>query len=147
MELKQTVERSKQFVTEEGYNFSDLTIKTFDGQEEVVNLSDGKLKTLLLIFNTTCDYCVKQYPSWKEAIPNLDNDWRVLALTPEQDHETIKNHLHTHSLRNIKVGSVSQDDMRKARLGFTPMTLALGSNGEVKKVWPGLWKKGFELPN
>jgi peroxiredoxin len=40
---------------------------------------------------------------------------------------------------------MSKEDMRRARMLFTPMTLIVDTNGDVKKVWPGLWKKGFDL--
>jgi len=84
IQLKKAVEQSKLFVTDEGYNFTELKFKGLDGNEETVDLSDGKHKTLLLVFNTSCDYCVQQYPYWKELIGNLDPTlWRVMAVTFE----------------------------------------------------------------
>lgn len=147
-ELKNAVEQSRLLITEEGYSFSDLNIKGLDGSDETINLADGELKTLLFIFSPACNYCVQQYPSWKELYGNLDrNRWRVLAITSDDNYDKIKDHLKEYALNNIKVGIASNTEMRKARMIFTPMTLVVNTDGKVQKVWPGLWKKGFDLPN
>jgi hypothetical protein len=89
---------------------------------------------------------VQQYPSWKELAGNIDpSRWRILAVTSEDNYDKIRTHIEEHKLSNIKVGSMSKEDMRRARMLFTPMTLIVDTNGDVKKVWPGLWKKGFDL--
>jgi len=145
--LKAEVEQSKLMVTEEGYKFSELKMRGLDGSEETIDFSDGKYKTILLVFNTTCKYCLQEYPYWKELAENVDpNRWRIVAVTSEDNMNKIKNHVEEYKLDNIKVASVAQTDLRGARMLFTPMTLVIGTDGEVKKVWPGLWKKGFELP-
>lgn len=135
-------------VTEEGYKFSELKVRRLDGGEENLDLSDGKYKTILLVFNTTCRYCVQEYPYWKELAENLDqNRWRIIAVTSEDNADKIKTHIEEYKLNSIKVASMAQADIREARMLFTPMTLFIGTDGEVKKVWPGLWKKGFDLPD
>ena len=74
IQLQKTIEQSKQYVTDEGYKFSDLKINGLDGREEVISFSDRKYRTLLFVFNTSCKYCVQQYPYWGELIDNLDNN-------------------------------------------------------------------------
>ena len=141
MQLKKSVEQAKLFVTDEGYKFTDLKFRGLDGNEETINLAEGTHKTLLLVFSTSCQYCVQEYPNWKGLIENLDPDsWRVLAVTPEADLDKIKAHLESHKLSNVKVASVSREEMQKSRLLYTPMTLVVGTDGEVKKVWAGLQK-------
>lgn len=140
-QLKKAVEQPKLFVTEEGYKFTDLRFKELNGNEETINLSDGKHKTLLLVFNTSCQYCLQQYPYWKELIENLDPTlWRILAVTSEENYDKIKTHLEEHKLNSVKVASISREEMQKSRMMYTPMTLVVGTDGEVKKVWAGLRK-------
>ena len=140
-QLKRAVEQPKLFVTEEGYKFNNLGFKGVDGNEEIINLSDGKQKTLLLIFNTSCQYCEQQYPYWKGLIENLDTTlWRILAVTSEENYDKIKTHLEEHKLQGFKVASISREEMQKSRMLYTPMTLIIGTDGEVKKVWAGLQK-------
>jgi hypothetical protein len=146
IQLKKKVEESKLFVTEEGYHFSNLKLNGLDGHQEIVDFSDKQLETLLFVFSPSCNYCVQQYPSWKELAGSIDySRWRILAVTSEDNYDKIRTHIEEHKLSNIKVGSMSKEDMRRARMLFTPMTLIVDKNGDVKKVWPGLWKKGFDL--
>lgn len=147
-QLKQAVQRSKLLITDEGYKFSGLKIKGWDGNEENIDFSDSSPKTLLLVFNTSCEYCVQEYSHWKELVGNLDKDhWRVFAVTSEDDLDKIKKHAEEHKIDNVKFGSISGEDMGRARMRYTPMTLAVSETGEVEKVWPGLWTKNFELPD
>lgn len=143
--LKGTLEKSRRIVTEEGYRFSELTFRSLDGVDEKINLATGHSKTLLLVFSSSCQYCVQQYPYWKETIDSLDSGWRVLAVSSEDDLEKLKAHVDEQKIESIKVGTISVDDMSRARMSFTPMTIALDSKGEVVKVWAGLWTKGFDL--
>jgi thiol-disulfide isomerase/thioredoxin len=147
-QLRNSAEQSKLFITEEGFRFSSIRLKGLDGREEAVDFPTSKAKTLLLVFNTSCQYCVQEYPYWKELARNLDKEgWRIFAVTSETDLDKIRGHIEEFGLTGIKIGSLPSEDARNARLLYTPMTLAIDSSGEVKKVWPGLWKKGFDLPN
>jgi|CXWL01.1.fsa_nt_gi peroxiredoxin len=147
-QLKGSLERSRQVVTEEGYRFSELSFRGMDGNEEKINLANGESKTLLLVFNSSCQYCKQQYPLWKELALKLDaGNWKVLAISSEEDLEKLKAIIKDENFENIKVGSVGTDEMRRARMLFTPMTIAVDGTGEVKKVWTGLWTKGFDLPS
>lgn len=75
----------------------------------------------------------------------IDNSrWRVLAVTSENDFDKIKKHLDDYKIP-FDVGIIPYTQMQKSRLMYTPMTLVIGTDGEVKKVWPGLWKRGFNL--
>jgi len=146
-QLKKTVEQSKLFTTEEGYKFTDLKFKGLDGSEETINLSDGRHKTLFLVFNTSCQYCVQQYPYWKAITENLDSTtWRILAITSEENYDKIKAHLEEHKLDTVKVACIRREEMQKSRMMYTPMTLVVDIDGEVKKVWAGL-QKNINLGN
>ena len=75
----------------------------------------------------------------------LDQNWKILAVSSETDREKLKLHMLEQGFENIQVAMVAADDLKRARMGFTPMTVALDANGEVVKVWAGLWTKGFDL--
>lgn len=147
-QLKNSLESSKQFITDVGYRFSELSFRALDGSEEKIDLANGESKTLLLVLNSSCQYCKQQYPHWKELMRNIDSrNWRVLAISSEDDLEKLRANLESMDLENIRVGTVAAAEMRKARMLYTPMTIAVDAHGEVKKVWSGLWIKGFDLPS
>jgi len=145
-QLRKSLENSKQFVLDEGYRFAELAIKRKDGGEELVNLADQQRNTLLLVFNSNCRYCDQQYPYWNELIRGLDpSDWKVLAISSEGNHESIESHLEKWNLEGAMAGRVTLDVIKKTRMLFTPMTIVIDKEGEVRKVWPGLWTKGFDI--
>lgn len=144
-QLRTSLNNSKQFVTEEGYRFTKLKIRHGNGIENI-DLADGRLKTVLLVFNTGCQYCYQQYPYWKTLTRDLDpHVWRVIAVSSEGDYETVKAHFEQNGIDNLKVGLIDMKEMHRHRLLFTPMTLVLDSNGTVKKVWTGLRTGEFGL--
>lgn len=144
-QLKSSLENSRQVVTEQGYRFSELDVRDLDGNQEKIDLADGQSKTLLLVFNSSCQYCKQQYPHWNEAIKSLDPSWRILAISSEDDSEKLKTHIEEQKIENIRVGTIAAVEMRRARMLFTPMTVAIDAKGEVVKVWAGLWTRGFNL--
>ena len=145
-QLKSSLENSKQGITEEGYRFSDLHFRGADGSEEKINLANGESRTLLLVFNSSCEYCKQQFPYWIKLTKNIDTKiWKVFAISSEQDTEKLKALMAEQGIEDIKTGSVSLSEMRQARMLFTPMTIAVASDGEVKKVWAGLWTKEFDF--
>lgn len=145
--LRSMVEGAKFFVTDVGYRFDDLNIKRLDGNEETLSFSNENRNTLLLVFSSNCEYCTQQYSAWLDLVQGLDKSkWQVLAVTADSDFEKLRDHLSKYGLESFKVVSMTKADLERSRMRFTPMTLALSPSGDVKKVWPGLWIKGFELP-
>lgn len=145
--LRNSLEQSKQLVTDEGYRFSELAVRDLEGGESNIALADAQVGTVLLIFNTSCEYCLQQYPYWVKLTESIDQDrWRVIALTSENDAEKIKPYVEDHKIPNAQIATMPLAEFRKARMLYTPMTLVIDRQGEVKKVWPGL-NKDFVLPN
>jgi hypothetical protein len=146
--LRTALEQSKKFVTDVGYRFADLPGTTLDGTDAPIKFSVSGKNTLLLVLDTNCEYCLQQYPYWKALIGKLDEErWQVVAVTVQRDASLISKHLEENNLSGIDVRIVQFDAIQKARLGYTPMTIAVTSDGVVKNVWPGLWAKGFNLEN
>ncbi len=145
-DLRASLSRSKQFVTEIGYKFSTVPAVNLNGDEASLNFdSDGK-RTAVFVFNTNCEYCIQQYPGWKDLINSLDRrQWNVIGVTSETDSSIIAKHLKENDLAELDVRIVSSKAIADARLGFTPMTILVDSQGLVGKVWAGLWTKGFNL--
>ncbi len=138
--LSAMVEKSKQFILDEGYTFDSLHLKGLNGGEETFGFSGQARKSMLLVFNTACEYCVQQYPYWNEVASKLDHSkWRFLAITRERDSEKVKAHLREYKFDSIQTGLVSPQEMDKSRMVFTPMTVIIDESGKVTKVLPGIW--------
>ena len=146
IELREAVSRSKKFVTDIGYKFADLPSTSLSGENVPITFgADGK-NTLLLVFNTNCEYCQQQYPYWRELVRSIDrNKWKIIAVTTQSDPNLIGTHLEENELTGMDVRIVSTEEISKARMAYTPMTISIDSGGVVHNVWPGLWAKDFGL--
>lgn len=148
IELRSTIARSKRFVTDVGYKFAEVPSSSVSGENAPITFgADGK-ETVLLVFNTNCEYCLQQYPYWKQLVGSLDrNKWNIIAVTTQSDSNLIRTHLEENELAGIDVRLLSTEEIVKARLAYTPMTVLVDSGGVVRNVWPGLWAEAFSLGN
>jgi hypothetical protein len=146
IELRRAISQSKRFVTDVGYKFAEVPSTSLIGESVPITFgSDGK-KTLLLVFNTNCQYCRQQYPYWRELVGSLDKSkWNIIAITTQSDAKLISSHLEENKLNGIDVRIVSTEKISEARMGYTPMTVSVDSSGVVRNVWAGLWVEGFTL--
>lgn len=102
----------------------------------------------MFVFSPNWEYCVQQYPDWKKLSESIDEKrWRVITITSEPDINKIKEHQEKYEIENLNVATITSKELLTARLGFTPMTVTIGTDGTVEKVWSGLWKQPFDLSN
>lgn len=146
LQLRSSLESAKRLVTDVGYRFSQIPATNLDGEQSpMVFGQDGK-RTILFVFNTNCEYCVQQYAGWKKLLSSIDrNQWKVYAVTSQTDVELIREHLSENGLMDVDVRVVPAEEVAKARIGFTPMTIETDADGVATKVYPGLWTKDFEF--
>lgn len=144
LNLRTSLDQAKRFVPDAGYQFDTISATTLDGDDApIVFTQDGK-STILLIFNTNCQYCLQQYPYWRELVTSVNrNEWNIIAISSERDTDIIGKHLEEHGLSNIDVRVVQSSEISKGRLGYTPMTLTVDSTGILQQVFAGLWTKDF----
>lgn len=144
-QLRRALETSKQFVTEKGYKFSSLPGVSLNGISAPLVLEGQDKQTLFLVFSSKCEYCLQQYPHWKSLLARMDRSrWNIIGVTADSDAALINEHLEENGLSGLPVHMIASEEMRRARLGFTPMTVAVDVTGEVIDVWAGLTSTGFE---
>lgn len=145
-QLRKTVDRAKRLVTDVGFRFSDVQATTINGEAKSISFGHDGKQTVLLTFNTNCVYCVQQYPTWKRLASSLNLErWNLIAITSQTDVDLIRKHLEENGLEDFDVRLVTQDDIGKARMGYTPMTVVVDSAGVVRRVFPGLWTEEFGI--
>lgn len=139
--LRSKLANAPLYTTEKGYKFDKLKLTDLDGKDKTIDFSNEKRKTLLLFFNTACVYCKQQYPHWKELVKKADPEkWRVIYVTKEKKTKDIKTRLEETGISNAEVFRIDSADASNARMGYTPLTIAISETGEVEKVWTGLSK-------
>jgi peroxiredoxin len=121
-----------------GAMVSTLRGVDINGNNIDINYSQDPRKTLLLIFSPDCDYCTQNMPIWKNILSNIDkNSFRVIAISLEP--EGTKEYIIRHHLDSVPV--ITKLYLKGAdtyKMGLTPETILIDSNGKVEKVWKGL---------
>ena len=105
-----------------------------------VNSNSGNYKRILFYFHPTCGYCKKQMPYWIDLVLKTKHtQYKFIALTTEDNIQAVEHYLDIYGGREWNVWIMKQEDALDAKLSGTPITVVLGSNGNVEKVWVGMW--------
>lgn len=138
--LRQKIAKAPVYVTEVGYKFDPLILTDLEGRDVEFRFDNAPSNTLLLYFSPSCEYCVQQYPFWKELLQRINREkWRVVPVTREIDAGKIRSHLSLNKLQDFQAHMISGAVATKYRLGYTPMAVAIDNKGRVDRVWTGLW--------
>lgn len=127
---------------EEVQSFSAFDL---DGKPYAVDYNkDGRSK-VFLFFTPSCPFCGQQIPYWRDLLNNIDpSRFDVIGLVGERDdkQEILKHikdagYLNTKNPLHVVVGP--DNILRSYKLGTTPTTLLVKSDGHAQKVWVGRW--------
>jgi peroxiredoxin len=106
-----------------------------------INYADSS-KTVLLVFAPGCAACDRVAPYWREIekASRRSSQYRIFAMSlgdePGSSAFLAANGLNSEMLANIDAG------MRQAyKISLTPMTIVVDSNGNVEKVWAGVFNQ------
>lgn len=132
--------RLKPLKVEEGKTLEEFRAENLKGEETKIDYSQSN-KRILLFFRTTCGYCQKQMPYWKQLALNADRqNYRVTAITTETDTQAIENYMKTYKIEDWEVLMINAAEAQKAKLLATPVTIVVDNKGVVEKVWTGMWQ-------
>jgi peroxiredoxin len=125
---------------EEGDTLGVFQAKNLKGEEVEIDYSQSK-KNILLFFRTTCGYCEKQMPYWKELASGADKqNYKVAAITTETNTQAIENYIQKYKIQDWKVLIIAPEEAQTAKLLATPVTIVVDNKGVVEKVWTGMWQ-------
>lgn len=126
----------------------NFTAKDLNGETVNVSFSDNSKKRFLLYFTSTCPYCKKQFPEWKELISQAkDKNTEVLGIVSENENkESLEKYLNSFdcgmkSETPLQVLFVSNETLRDYKLNLTPTTVLLTEDGKVEQNWVGKWRE------
>jgi len=125
---------------EEGDTLGVFQAKNLQGEETKIDYSENN-KRILLFFRTTCGYCQKQMPYWKDLVKQADRqNYKITAITTETDTQAIEDYIKSYGIANWEVLIIDSEKAEKAKLSATPVTVIVNSKGVVEKVWTGMWQ-------
>lgn len=114
--------------------------KTAAGDEMTISYGVDKRKTVLLVFSPGCGFCAENMPNWKRIVSSVDSRaFRIVAVSI--NNEGAAEYLKTNGLVNIPaITDLAPGARVKYGLNITPETILIGSDGNIEKVWAGLFQ-------
>ena len=103
-------------------------------------------RRIYFYFTSACDFCRKQFPSWKEIIRTSDSrNLEAIGLVKDSENEAELRKFLTQmgcspdSETPLKIAFVSDAVRSNYGLSATPVTLVADNRGVVEKSWLGAW--------
>jgi peroxiredoxin len=136
--LKKEMAAPPALLPQVGTKIGQLEGAALDGSRLQVSLVGQSEKTLLFVFSTQCGVCDLNWPKWESIAQSVKG--RPLRLV----YANIASPLSREYAERYGIGNATvftQLDPRyeaAVNLRLTPLTILLGSDGEVEHVWVGL---------
>ena len=114
-----------------------------EGRPVEVRFDGSKLKKIVFFSSTRCPFCKKQNPTWNQLIERVDRrKYEVVELFRDKEAPgQVAAYLKANSFLDedmLKVFMVADDFLQEEKMNSTPVTLIVGENGVVERVWVGL---------
>lgn len=119
-----------------GEHLGSFTAINLSGERRMVNYAASP-KTVLLVFRPECPACERTLPYWKKIKAACDREgYQVFGISLENSGKTIE-FLQTKGL-NLEVFAAPDAHFKDTyKLNLTPVTIVIGNDGSVEKIWPG----------
>jgi peroxiredoxin len=114
-----------------------IIAKRLDRAQEIISYHDTNQATVLYIFTPPCTWCARNMDNFRTLLDKESGHYRFigLSLSDEALHQYVaKNDL------NLPVySSLSPETLKTYKLGSTPQTIVISSEGKVLQDWAGAY--------
>lgn len=125
------LERQKSVLPHRGLLVPTFSARTLLGDMVTVGRSDEKLTQVLVVFNTTCQFCMQTLPLWQSVYDSLESQGvSFLGLSHDPDSLT-RAYALTHELRFPVVTFPELKLISLYRASRVPLTMVLDDRGVV----------------
>lgn len=141
LSLRSEIERNAPPLPREGDLLTAFHAKDLDGNDAKIDFRDGKRKTVLLFFKSTCSFCKEQMRYWDRLIATADREkFSIAAVTTESNSQAVKDYLESYGAIEWRVLRIKSEDAQIAKFSQTPITIVIDNEGKIEKSWPGRWQ-------
>jgi hypothetical protein len=114
-----------------------ITANRLDGQQEVISYGATVHPTVLYIFTPPCTWCARNMDNFKALLGKESGEYRFIALSLSED--TLADYVAKNDLKLPVYTRLSSETLRTYKLGGTPQTIVVSSEGKVLKDWAGAY--------
>lgn len=121
-----------------GETVDPIAVRTLNGSPETLDPVGAERETVLLVFTTTCPFCVENQDTWKELYDRHRDTYDVVGLSIDSLDAT-RDYVDRHRLPfPVVVPDDPQAFPRDYRIPGVPQTLVVDREGRVRRTWPGV---------
>jgi peroxiredoxin len=137
-----------------GTSLPPIAAKGLDGRSATISYGPDELPTILYVFTPTCGWCTKNIQNIKALAERTKGKYRVIGLSLSSDN--LQEYVSRSEFTFPIYSDLSPGATIKYRLGGTPQTIFISSEGKLVKEWKGAYigttkqqietQFGLELP-
>ena len=137
-----------------GASLSPIEAKGLDGRSTVIRYGPDELPTILYVFTPPCSWCTKNIENIKALAESTKGRYRVIGLSLSSNN--LQQYVTKSEFTFPVYSDLSPGAAIAYRMGGTPQTIVISSEGKLVKEWKGAYmgntKKeietqfGLELP-
>jgi peroxiredoxin len=114
-----------------------IPAKRLDGQPAVISFQGTTQPTVLYIFTPTCIWCARNLSNLKTLVANESGRYRFIGLSLSGDG--VSQYVTKNALGIPVYSGMSSAVLKTYKLGSTPQTIVISSEGHVLQNWVGAY--------
>lgn len=120
-----------------GTSVPPITAKRVGGGSETISYSDSERPTIVYIFTPQCVWCLRNLENLKTLIKERRTEYRFIGISLTDDG--VEKYVTEKGLDIPIYTGVSAEARAAYKLGSTPETIAISTEGKVVQVWGGAY--------
>lgn len=108
-----------------------------DGHKRIVSFNEVSEPTVLYVFTPPCSWCARNADNFKTLIEQKSSEYRFVGVSLSSSK--LPEYIANHSLTIPIYTGLSDETKKKYRLGGTPQTIVISTEGRIVKNWIGAY--------
>jgi len=108
-----------------------------EGHAQTVTYGEVSKPTVLYILTPSCSWCARNMENFRQLVAQRNVDYRFIALSLSK--ESLPEYVATHKLTIPIYASPSVEMQTTYKLGGTPQTIVISTEGRVLQNWAGAY--------
>ena len=105
------------------------------GQAQLVVYGEVSRPTVLYIFTPSCSWCARNLDNFRELTSRRGTQYRFIGVSLSKDG--LQEYVSSQGLNIPVVHGLSDETVKKYKLGGTPQTIVVSPDGQLMKDWVG----------
>ncbi len=115
-----------------------IEAQSIDGRNTTITYAESGMKYLVLVFSTTCPYCVENIEKWRAIARYCQQEGCSVIGVSVHDIDRTRQYLLDMELPFFTVINTGREFADAYKITGVPMTILISTGGIIEKTWPGV---------